>query len=64
MGKKWVEISGQFFKGIRSENQIKNRWYSASFKKFINSEFGDHCFVTVNKKKKKSEDDPVAVASS
>jgi len=64
VGKKWVEISGQFFKGIRSENQIKNRWYSASFKKFINSEFGDHCFVTVNKKKKKSEDDPVAVASS
>ena len=39
-GKRWVEISGKLFKSSRSENHIKNRWYSASFKKFISNEFG------------------------
>jgi hypothetical protein len=39
-GKRWVEISGKLFKASRSENHIKNRWYSASFKKFISNEFG------------------------
>ena len=34
-GKKWVEISMKLFQSTRPENQIKNRWYSASFKKFI-----------------------------
>jgi Myb-like DNA-binding domain len=39
-GKRWVEISTKFFNSNRSENHIKNRWYSASFKKFIANEFG------------------------
>ena len=34
-GKRWVEISSKFFHGRRSENQVKNRWYSAAFQKFI-----------------------------
>ena len=45
VGKRWVEISTKFFKGTRSENHIKNRWYSASFKKFIITEFGEDSFV-------------------
>lgn len=40
LGKRWVEISTKFFHSSRSENHIKNRWYSASFKKFIANEFG------------------------
>jgi Myb-like DNA-binding domain len=40
LGKRWVEISTKFFHSSRSENHIKNRWYSASFKKFISNEFG------------------------
>lgn len=40
LGKRWVEISTKFFNSTRSENHIKNRWYSASFKKFITNEFG------------------------
>jgi len=41
LGKRWAEISLKFFNGSRSENQIKNRWYSASFKKFIMKEYGN-----------------------
>mmetsp|Transcript_27950 Transcript_27950/g.58525 ORF Transcript_27950/g.58525 Transcript_27950/m.58525 type:complete len:965 (-) Transcript_27950:75-2969(-) len=44
VGKRWVEIATKFFKGSRSENHIKNRWYSASFKKFISNEFGAHAY--------------------
>ena len=40
LGKRWVEISTKYFDSNRSENHIKNRWYSASFKKFITNEFG------------------------
>ncbi len=40
LGKRWVEISTKFFNSSRSENHIKNRWYSAAFKKFICSEYG------------------------
>lgn len=40
LGKRWVEISTKYFNNTRSENHIKNRWYSASFKKFITGEFG------------------------
>jgi hypothetical protein len=40
LGKRWVEISTKYFNSSRSENHIKNRWYSASFKKFIANEFG------------------------
>jgi Myb-like DNA-binding domain len=44
VGKRWVEIATKFFKSSRSENHIKNRWYSASFKKFISNEFGPHAY--------------------
>ena len=44
LGKRWVEISTAFFKSTRSENHIKNRWYSASFKKFIANEFGPNAY--------------------
>lgn len=67
LGKRWVEISTKFFNSTRSENHIKNRWYSASFKKFISNEFGPEAYSGTSKslgkkdgKKKKSsamEDD-------
>ena len=47
LGKRWVEISTKYFKGTRSENHIKNRWYSASFKKFIAKEFGPDAYADV-----------------
>jgi len=40
LGKKWAQIAVQFFNSVRSENQIKNRWYSSSFKKFVIQEYG------------------------
>ncbi|KAG7348124.1 Myb-like DNA-binding protein [Nitzschia inconspicua] len=43
-GKKWVEISSKFFHSTRAENQIKNRWYSAAFKKFITDRFGPDAY--------------------
>ena len=41
LGTKWAEISRSksFFNSTRSENQIKGRWYSPSFKQFISNEF-------------------------
>lgn len=44
LGKRWVEISTKYFHSTRSENHIKNRWYSASFKKFIANEFGPDAY--------------------
>lgn len=44
LGKRWVEISTKSFNSVRSENHIKNRWYSASFKKFIANEFGPDAY--------------------
>lgn len=44
LGKRWVEIATSFFQSTRSENHIKNRWYSASFKKFIANEFGPNAY--------------------
>eukprot|EP00535_Pseudo-nitzschia_heimii_P011787 CAMPEP_0197197888 /NCGR_PEP_ID=MMETSP1423-20130617/33089_1 /TAXON_ID=476441 /ORGANISM="Pseudo-nitzschia heimii, Strain UNC1101" /LENGTH=1090 /DNA_ID=CAMNT_0042651715 /DNA_START=72 /DNA_END=3344 /DNA_ORIENTATION=- len=44
LGKRWVEISSKSFNSTRSENHIKNRWYSASFKKFISNEFGPDAY--------------------
>lgn len=46
LGKRWVEISTKFFNNRRSENHIKNRWYSATFKKFIANEFGPDAYNT------------------
>jgi len=40
LGKSWVGISTKYFSSSRSENHIKNRWYSSYFKKFIANEFG------------------------
>jgi hypothetical protein len=44
-GKKWVEIASKYFDSTRAENQIKNRWYSASFKKFVAEEFGPDAYT-------------------
>ncbi|OEU14447.1 C-Myb R2r3, partial [Fragilariopsis cylindrus CCMP1102] len=33
LGKRWAEISTKSFNSTRPEKRIKNRWYSASFKK-------------------------------
>lgn len=55
LGKRWVEISTKFFENTRSENHIKNRWYSASFKKFIANEFGPEAYA--GSKATKSKDD-------
>lgn len=43
-GKRWVEISTKFFDCKRSENHVKNRWYSAAFKKFVRQEVGEDPF--------------------
>ncbi|CAB9504145.1 Myb-related protein A [Seminavis robusta] len=43
-GKRWVEISTKYFDSKRSENHIKNRWYSAAFKKFVKAEWGEDPF--------------------
>ena len=50
LGKRWVEISTKLFNSSRSENHIKNRWYSASFKKFVATEFGPDAYVPCDKK--------------
>jgi len=51
LGKRWVEISSKYFNSTRSENHIKNRWYSASFKKFIANEFGPDAYTGAGKDK-------------
>jgi len=48
IGKRWVEISNRNFKGSRSENHLKNRWYSATFKKFVHAEFGADAYAKMN----------------
>ena len=45
LGKRWAEIGDNFFHWTRSENCIKNRWYSVAFKKFITKEFGRNAYV-------------------
>lgn len=40
MGNKWQIISETKFASRISENQVKNRWYSAPFKKFVADEHG------------------------
>ncbi len=67
LGKRWVEISSKSFNSTRSENHIKNRWYSASFKKFIANEFGPDAYSggkskgkddKAKSKSKKGNEDP------
>lgn len=55
LGKRWVEISTKFFNSVRSENHIKNRWYSASFKKFIANEFGPEAYAGTKTTKEKDD---------
>ena len=43
-GNKWFEISTKTFHSTRSEIQIKRRWYSAPFKKFISNSFGPDAY--------------------
>ena len=41
IGNKWSEMTEMHFKAMGiNENQVKNRWYSAPFKKFVAEEFG------------------------
>ena len=54
LGKRWVEISSKYFNASRSENHIKNRWYSASFKKFVSNEFGPDAYSGGKKKDKEA----------
>jgi Myb-like DNA-binding domain len=54
LGKRWVEISTKYFNNNRSENHIKNRWYSASFKKFITNQFGSEAYSGGKATKKES----------
>jgi hypothetical protein len=71
LGKRWVEISTKSFNSTRSENHIKNRWYSASFKKFISNEFGPDAYTggkskgkddKAKTKSKKGSEDPATKA--
>lgn len=48
--KRWKEISTMQFKGTRSENQVKNRWNSAKFKKFVLQRFGEEAYEVENAK--------------
>lgn len=68
LGKRWVEISNKYFNCSRSENHIKNRWYSASFKKFITNEFGSDAYSggkasKESPSKKKKDSRPPSVSS-
>merc|ERR1719296_304072 len=56
LGKRWVEISTKYFNSTRSENHIKNRWYSASFKKFIANEYGPDAYTGSGKDKNAKSD--------
>jgi hypothetical protein len=40
LGKRWTIIGIEKFHTTRSENQIKNRWNSAAFRKFVKDEYG------------------------
>ena len=40
LGNQWEYITENRFKNKINENQVKNRWYSASFKKFVAENFG------------------------
>lgn len=44
MGNKWEDISTQQFESRMSDNHVKNRWYSAGFKKFVAEEFGPDAY--------------------
>jgi hypothetical protein len=43
-GKRWTVIGIERFHTMRSENQIKNRWHSAAFRRFVSEEYGDGAY--------------------
>lgn len=51
MGNKWQVISDLKFAGRISENQVKNRWYSAPFKKFVAEQYGPDAHRNAKHKK-------------
>ncbi|KAL7549290.1 hypothetical protein ACHAWF_012565 [Thalassiosira exigua] len=47
-GKQWAQIGIVVYEGTRSENQVKNRWYSAEFKKWVAGRFGAGAYEEAN----------------
>jgi hypothetical protein len=45
LGKSWKEISTKFFHATRSENRIKNRWHSGSYKRLIMETIGPNAYA-------------------
>jgi hypothetical protein len=45
LGTSWKEISARFFHATRSENRIKNRWHSGSFKSLILETIGPTAYA-------------------
>eukprot|EP00571_Detonula_confervacea_P010580 CAMPEP_0172306104 /NCGR_PEP_ID=MMETSP1058-20130122/7233_1 /TAXON_ID=83371 /ORGANISM="Detonula confervacea, Strain CCMP 353" /LENGTH=453 /DNA_ID=CAMNT_0013017885 /DNA_START=471 /DNA_END=1832 /DNA_ORIENTATION=- len=66
LGKKWTEIGIEKFHTTRSENQIKNRWYSAAFKKYVAEEFGEDAYEdakqAMQQKQKREQEQEYEVA--
>ena len=54
-----MDISSRSFNGTRSENQVKNRWNSAYFRKFIAEEFGPDAYKNANDNSRSSSGDSV-----
>ena len=44
LGNKWTAISETIFQNTRSENHVKNRWNSATFKRFVREEYGNSVY--------------------
>ena len=40
LGNRWTDIGVEKFHTTRSENQVKNRWHSAAFKRYAMEEYG------------------------
>lgn len=54
LAKRWVELAKTTFQSTRSENQIRDRWYSASFQNFISNEFGPTAYADATTAGRKS----------
>eukprot|EP00980_Cylindrotheca_fusiformis_P024576 scaffold12116_cov125-Cylindrotheca_fusiformis.AAC.3 len=55
LGKSWKEISVRFFRSSRSENRIKNRWYSGTFKNNIVEMIGHEAYTEAVEKANNTE---------
>jgi len=40
LGNRWTDIGVEKFHTMRSENQVKNRWHSAAFKRYVTEDYG------------------------